>query len=98
MSMSKKDFIALADVIRAKNEPFKRGDFYPHSSQGFFDRELTGTLADFLTAQNPRFNRSRWLAYIAGDCGPSGGAVKAPCRCCEHPRREGSNHRLCEER
>lgn len=28
------------------------------------------------TIRDPRFNRERWLAYIAGTCGPNGGAVK----------------------
>lgn len=76
MSMSKKDFIALADVVRAINEPFKRGDFFPISAEGFFDRKTIAAIADFCASQNPRFNRGRWLAYIAGECGPNGGAVK----------------------
>jgi hypothetical protein len=32
-------------------------------------------LADFCQEQNPNFNRKRWLSYIAGECGPSGGKV-----------------------
>jgi len=69
MSMSKRDFIKLADLIR---------DF------GVVEQEsplpLTQTqvamLADFCASQNPRFDRARWLGYIAGTCGPSGGRVK----------------------
>jgi hypothetical protein len=32
-------------------------------------------VADFCAAQNPRFDRARWLGYIAGECGPNGGKV-----------------------
>ena len=31
---------------------------------------------DFCAAQNLAFNRERWLAYTAGDCGPNGGKRK----------------------
>lgn len=68
MAMSKKDFIALADVIRER-EPEKQ-------TEEWF--QWVGTkhaLADFCAAQNPRFNRERWLAYIEGECGPNGGAI-----------------------
>jgi hypothetical protein len=61
--MSKKDFIALADHIRNEN------------THGFaFSPEQLRELAAFLRDQNPRFNRERWLSYIAGECGPNGGA------------------------
>lgn len=64
--MSKKDFIALADDIKRSN---KYGvNFTP---------EHVAVLADFCKGQNGNFNRERWLDYIAGKCGPSGGAVKA---------------------
>ena len=76
MSMSKKDFIALADVIRTTNAPFERGGFFPICAEGFFDRKLISIVADFCQSQNPRFNRDRWLDYIAGKCGPNGGTVK----------------------
>lgn len=66
MSMSKKDFVALADQIRYHNahEPRK----YP------FGPDQIQTLANFCQSQNPDFNRERWLGYIAGTNGPSGGA------------------------
>lgn len=67
MSMSKKDFIALADTIREQDLPFTDGQ--------------VKTLADFCRSQNPDFKRDRWLSYIAGKCGPSGGK-----------RREHSEH------
>lgn len=60
--MTKKHFIALADYIRKPAgycEPFTR-------------RQIEW-LADFCKAQNGRFDRARWLAYIAGECGPNGG-------------------------
>jgi hypothetical protein len=66
--MSKKDFIALADVIKAYNNE-------PKFRLGFCPSQLDA-LADFCQAQNPAFKRDRWLAYIAGECGPNGGAVK----------------------
>ena len=67
--MSKKDFIALADVIKNENakNPFWNHEFEPAQIEA---------LADFCQSQNPNFKRERWLEYIAGKCGPSGGAVK----------------------
>ena len=65
MSMSKRDFIALADLIKARQ---------------WQDREEVGgfvhDIADFCQDQNPRFNRERWMDYLAGRCGPNGGPVK----------------------
>jgi hypothetical protein len=34
------------------------------------------TLAEFCRDQNGRFNRERWLGYIAGTNGKNGGAIK----------------------
>ena len=65
--MSKKDFIALADIIRKVNAD--------DSATPFTDFQID-ELADFCQSQNPNFDRYRWLDYIAGRCGPSGGAVK----------------------
>ena len=59
--MTKQHFVALADSIRA---------------DGTFTPEQVNALADFCAAQNPAFNRERWLAYVAGDCGPNGGNLK----------------------
>ena len=68
MSMSKKDFIALADVVYGMQPTFVRGN-------SIFEFTLMrDKLADFCQSQNPNFNRDRWLDYIAGKCGPSGGA------------------------
>jgi hypothetical protein len=67
--MTKKDFIALADTIRAHNE-LQEGTT-PNISFGPIH---LNTLANFCQSQNPAFNRQRWLDYIAGKCGPNGGA------------------------
>lgn len=64
--MTKQNFIALADIIIAsrKENPstWRQGEI----------REL----AEFCRAQNPAFNRQRWLDYIDGKCGKNGGKVK----------------------
>jgi hypothetical protein len=62
--MSKKHFIALADAIRE------------HTTCGGqpFTEDQLNVLAGFCKRQNPAFDRSRWLGYIAGKNGPSGGA------------------------
>lgn len=60
--MNKKEFIALANVIRA--------------NPATFSREAVKALADFCAQQNPNFKPDRWLDYIAGHCGPNGGKVK----------------------
>jgi len=73
MSMSKKDFIALADMIRLHNSVDAE---WADPSSAKFDRGQIMTLADFCGDQNPNFNRERWLGYIAGTNGPSGGAIK----------------------
>jgi hypothetical protein len=61
--MTKKHFIQLADTIKENPSAFT----WPSIN----------TLADFCKAQNPNFNRDRWLDYIAGKCGKNGGRVKA---------------------
>jgi hypothetical protein len=75
--MTKQHFIALADAIREHNsvlERYGKGKFTP------FSPDQIHTLATFCQSQNSRFNRERWLAYIAGECGPNGGARKAASR------------------
>jgi hypothetical protein len=68
MSMSKKDFIALADYVRLHNK-------YVSSPDTEFNAGHLKVLADFCKAQNDNFLRERWLSYIAGECGPNGGAL-----------------------
>jgi hypothetical protein len=67
--MSKKHFIELANVI-IQSGPADR------SANGAFSQAAIFALADFCKSQNPNFNRDRWLGYIAGENGPSGGRVK----------------------
>lgn len=54
MSMTYKDFIALALNIKQ------------HNSMGIepFTARQIDTLAAFCSAQNPKFNRARWLLLI----------------------------------
>ena len=76
MSMSKKDFVALADVIRKHNgEVDSRPRGAEFVGEPFYQTTID-LLADFCASQNPAFNRERWLAYIAGECGPGWGKVK----------------------
>jgi hypothetical protein len=77
--MTKKHFIALADTLvlcrpTTDSETFgtfivpgHHGDGQIHQWNLMRDR-----LADFCASQNPQFNRERWLAYIARECGPNG--------------------------
>ena len=48
--MSKKAYIALADLIRKERH--------------LFSFDLVEKLATMCEAQNPRFNRDRWMEYI----------------------------------
>ncbi len=69
MAMTKKDFIALADTIRNANRFAENAGQPPAFTQAAI-LELT----HFCRAENPNFNRERWLDYIAGKCGPNGGS------------------------
>lgn len=60
--MTKKHFIALADIIKAR----------PHC----FSALAIESLADFCRDQNPNFNSQLWMNYLAGKCGPNGGKIK----------------------
>lgn len=81
--MTKQHFIALADTLKALqpdmgvpisiSTPQAHAEKWGRQSQWAKTRDA---LADFCQAQNPRFDRARWLAYIAGECGPNGGQVK----------------------
>lgn len=66
MSMSKQDFVALADTIREHNK-FEKDQF---------TEEQLDTLAAFCRRQNSAFMWDRWMDYIAGKCGKNGGAIK----------------------
>lgn len=108
MSMSKKDFIELADYVRGiQPTPNEYGQGIYHAGDGFIAAtkqwEVTrDALARFCSRQNPRFNRERWLGYIAGECGPSGGIVPPcaramGCLCAFHTRNPKSK-KACDAR
>jgi hypothetical protein len=70
--MTKKHFIALADKLKSlRNDTV----WNSHTYSQFM--AIVDGLADFCQAQNPEFNRERWLAYISGECGPNGGAIRS---------------------
>lgn len=71
--MTKKHIIALADVIRRANSV--PSDTRPGETVEHFTRHAINELADFCQKQNPAFKRSRWMDYLAGKCGPNGGAL-----------------------
>ena len=77
--MSKKHFIALAETVRASRpggvgNPAAEAD--PHYIGERQQWEwMRDRLADFCAAQNPRFNRERWIGYIEGTNGPNGGKI-----------------------
>jgi len=79
MSMSKQDFIALADTMRDLHEYIGVDETTPQIKQGRYDQwqRTVNALADFCQSQNSNFMRDRWLGYIAGTNGKSGGKVKA---------------------
>ena len=63
--MSKKHFIKLADAIREEN-------MHGHA----FSEAQIECLAEFCRQQNYNFKRDRWIAYINGECGSNGGAIR----------------------
>ena len=62
--MTKKHFIRFAEYLRDT-----KGYCQPFTS------EQQEHLANFCHEQNRHFNRARWLGYIQGRNGPSGGKV-----------------------
>ena len=72
--MSKKDFIHLADVVKSYEPINLRQQDARASAEHRMWETMRDGLASFCAGQNPRFMRDRWLAYIAGECGPNGGA------------------------
>ena len=75
MSMSKKDFVALADMIREHNQHVSECNI-PACDYKEFNLRHIASLADFCEEQNPNFNRDRWLGYIAGTNGQNGGKIE----------------------
>jgi hypothetical protein len=101
--MRKKHFIELADVIRAENEWTTPASVEASEGDcGVFSMDAIHALADFCARQNPRFNRERWLGYIAGECGKNGGPVPPcaramGCLCALHARSPKSR-KACDTR
>ena len=67
--MTKKQFVALADSIREHNRLANL------NGENAFTVDQLAALARFCASVNPRFKGERWLDYIAGRCGPNGGAI-----------------------
>ena len=73
--MTKKHFIALADVMRDL-KPSRLMDSALYGARNYQYLRTLDELARFCKSQNPAFNRERWIDYINGECGPGGGKVK----------------------
>lgn len=71
--MSKKHFIALADALRRSKPELSLGCADSISRLAQWNADVTA-IADECKRENYAFNRQRWLGYINGDNGPSGGA------------------------
>lgn len=65
---SKKDYVALGDHIRMHNK------IAPEEHK-FTDVHIN-SLADHMKSQNHTFMKDRWIGYVKGENGASGGAVK----------------------
>lgn len=68
MSMSKQDFVALADMIKHHNQ-------WSDAKDKFTENQVIA-LGEFCKGQNSAFLSHRWHEYIAGKCGKNGGAIK----------------------
>lgn len=75
MSMTKREFIALADLVKGAERRLRSHNEDRLPTEVVIE-EYRDALAAFCRDQNPRFDRNLWFDYIAGACGPSGGKVK----------------------
>jgi hypothetical protein len=71
VSMSKRDFVALADSLRAE----KPGENWNPNKQVQWELDVKA-VADVCARSNPRFMRERWMDYVNGLCGPNGGSLR----------------------
>ena len=79
--MTKRHFIALAELLRTLEPSMQKGynSVFDEHGQRVAHRQWEQTrdaLADFCQRYNSHFLRQRWLGYIAGECGPNGGSQK----------------------
>lgn len=70
--MTKKHFIALADAFRSE----KPGENWDPNKRVQWELDVKA-VANVCAQFNPRFNRERWLGYIAGTNGKNGGEVQS---------------------
>lgn len=81
MSMSKQDFIALADALREmRPELLLPSDGLlnystSHSAVHQWEQDCQA-IAAVCKRANYAFKSDRWFAYLNGECGPNGGALK----------------------
>ena len=68
--MPKKHFIELADALRRQ----KPADHLDPNKREQWDQDVKA-IADVCASVNLAFNRGRWMDYIEGRCGPSGGKI-----------------------
>ncbi len=79
--MSKKHFIALADAFR-RSKPLGADESTGITYGVVLSAEAdqwkadVAAVADVCKSANRDFNRERWMDYIHGLCGPSGGKPK----------------------
>lgn len=74
--MSKKHFIAIGECLRMHRLQLERT--MPDTAER--DRVFDALLADVigtLKRTNPNFMSERFRNFVAGQCGPNGGKVKA---------------------
>ncbi len=75
MSLTKKDLIALADVVRnLRTVPVSLNDKAQPEMAVRLD-DLMDALVYYCANSNPRFKADRWREYVAGKCGPNGGRL-----------------------
>lgn len=79
--MPKKHFIELALMVRnckpdSESHPTERVNANLYRGKLEQWTSMRDELARFCKSQNGRFDRERWINYIDGLCGPSGGTIK----------------------
>lgn len=69
MALTKKGFISLADRLRNAHACLLNWE--DHEQYAY--EVMLNAIVDWCRTTNPRFNEARFRAYVAGECGPSGG-------------------------